>query len=76
MTFEAPPASLHHLLFGEGGQEAGGGPAFLVGGLRQSGPDQLDAGQPQFAEQQVDAGGVDLVGRIHAASPTAAAIWS
>ena len=76
MPFEATPASLHHLLFGEGGQEAGGGPALLVGGRRQGGPDQLDAGQPQFAEQQVDAGGVDLVGRFHAASPTVAAIWS
>ena len=76
MTFEATAASFHHLLFGKSGQEAGGRPAFLVRGLRQSGPDQLDAGQPQFAEQQFDAGGVDLVGRIHAASPTVAAIWS
>ena len=60
MTFESPLASLHYLLFGEGGQEAGGGPALLVGCRRQGGPDQLDAGQSQFAEQQVDAGGVDL----------------
>jgi hypothetical protein len=27
-------------------------------------------------EQHSAAGGVDLVGRIHAASPTVAAIWS
>jgi hypothetical protein len=76
MTFEATPASLHHLLFGEGGQEAGGRPALFVGRFRQSGPDQLDAGQAQFAEQQVDAGGVDCVGRFHAASPIVMAIWS
>jgi hypothetical protein len=46
MTFEAAAASLYHLLFGEPGQEASGGPAFLVGGCRQGSPDQLDAGQP------------------------------
>ena len=76
MAFEAPPAPLHHLLFGKRGQEPGGGPALLVGGLREGGPDELDAGQAQFAEQQVDAGGVDFVGRFHAASPIVAAISS
>jgi hypothetical protein len=50
-------ASLHHLLFGKRGQEPGGGPTLLVGGLRQGGPDEFDAGQVQFTEQQVDAGG-------------------
>ena len=55
-------------------RNCGGGPAFLVGGRRQGGPDQLDAGQSQLAEQQVDASGVDLVGRLHAASPTLVAI--
>ena len=74
MPFEAAAVSLHHLLFGEGRQELGGGPAFLVGGRRQGGPDQLDARQSQLAEQQVDASGVDLVGRLHAASPTLVAI--
>jgi len=44
VTFEATPASLHHLLFGERGQEAGCRPAFLVGGLRQGGPDHLMPG--------------------------------
>ena len=37
-------------------------------------PDQFGAGQSQLAEQQVDAGGVDLDGRLHAASPTLVAI--
>jgi hypothetical protein len=39
VTLEPSPASLHHFLFGERGQEAGGGPAFLVGRRRQRGPD-------------------------------------
>jgi hypothetical protein len=60
MTFEAAPASLHHLLFGGRSQEAGGGPVFLVGGLRQGKPKKFDPGPTQFAEQQVDAGRVDL----------------
>ena len=30
----------------------------------------------EFAEQQFETGCVDLDGRVHAASPTAAAIWS
>ena len=78
MPFEATAAPLlHHLLFREGCQEAGGGPAFFVGGRRQGGPDQLDAGQPQFAEQQVDAGGVDLfVFAFMLLLPKVAAIWS
>ena len=76
MAFEAPALPLHDLLLAERGQEAGGGPALLVRRRRQSGPDHLDAGQPQFAEHQLDAGGVDLVDRIHAAAPMFVAIWS
>ena len=71
---EAATVAFGDLVLGEHGQEAGGGPAFLVSGRRQGGPDQLDAGQSQLAKQQVDAGGVDLVGRLHAASPTLVAI--
>jgi hypothetical protein len=65
-----------HVAAGLQSEEAGGGPALLVGGLRQGGPDELDAGQAQLAEQQVDAGGVDFVDRFHAASPIVAAISS
>ena len=74
MTFEATPTPLHHLLFGESREETGGGPAFLVGGRRQRGPDQLDARQPQLTQSQVDARGVDLTVGVHAASPWLAAI--
>ena len=76
MAFEAPSVSLRDLLFAERGQEAGGGPALLVGRRRQRDPGQLDAGQSQLAQHQFDAGGVDLVGRVHAASPASMAIWS
>ena len=74
MPFEASAATLGHLVFGEGRKEAGGGPAFLVGDLRQLGPDQLDPGQAQLGEQQFDARGIDLVGRLHAALPRLSAI--
>jgi hypothetical protein len=76
MTLETASASFHHLLLGESGKEAGGGPAFLVSGRRKGRPNQLDAGQTQFSEQQVNARGVDLVGRFHAASPRVATISS
>jgi hypothetical protein len=76
MAFETSPIPFRHLLFAERGQKAGGGPALLVGGRRQGGPDQFDAGQSQLAEHQLDTGGVDLVDRVHAASPTLATIWS
>jgi hypothetical protein len=75
MALEAPAVALHDLLLAERGQEAGGGPALLVGGRSQRRPGQFDARQSQLAEHQLDAGGVDLVARVHAASP-ALAIWS
>jgi hypothetical protein len=55
-------------VLGEGGEEAGGGPALLVGAHREGGPTLLDGGQPQVGEDEVEAGGVDGLG--HAASPT------
>ena len=57
IPLEAASASLDHLLFGESGEEASGGPAFLVGGRGESSPDKPDAGKTQLAEQQVDASG-------------------
>ena len=47
IPLEAASASLDHLLFGESGQEASGGPAFLVGGRGESSPDKPDAGKTQ-----------------------------
>ena len=70
MALEAAAAALDHLLFGQRGEEAGGGPALFVGRRGERGPDELDARQPQLAQQKVDASGVDFsLGRSHAASP-------
>ena len=69
MTFDAAPGALGHLVLGEGGQEAGRRPSFLVGLGGKVGPDQLDRGEPQFGQKQLDAGGVDGIGRPHAAPP-------
>ena len=61
MALDAAPAALGDLVLGEGGQEAGGWPALLVGARGELGPDQLDGGQAQLVEQELDAGGVDGV---------------
>ena len=66
MALDAAAAALGDLVLGERGEEAGGGPAFLVGLLGELGPHQLDGGQAQLGEQQLDAGGVDRIGRRHA----------
>ena len=68
MAFDAAAAALGHLVLGESGEEACGRPAFLVGLGGELGPDQLDGGQPQLGEEQREAGGVDGIGRLHAAS--------
>ena len=38
MALDAAPVALGDLVFGERGEEAGGGPAFLVGALGEGGP--------------------------------------
>jgi hypothetical protein len=69
MAFDAAPGTLGHLVLGEGGQEAGRRPSFLVGLGGKIGPDQFDRRQPQFGQEQLDAGGVDGIGGLHAAPP-------
>ena len=59
MTLHPAPTSIDHLVLGQCGQEAGRRPALLVGLLGELGPHQLDAGQAQLVQQQLDAGGVD-----------------
>ena len=54
-------------MLGERGEEAGCGPAFLIGLFGEL--RYLDRREPQLVEQQGKAGGVDGVGRRHAASP-------
>lgn len=72
MAFDATAAAFGDLVLGDGGEEAGRRPAFLVGLLGKLRPQHLDGGQPQLVEQQIDARGVDCVRRAHAASP----IWA
>ena len=69
MAFDAPTAALGHLMLGQGGKETRRRPTLLVGLSGEIGPDQLDRGQAQLGEQQFDAGGVDGIGRLHAAPP-------
>ena len=65
----AATIALGHLVLGEGGEEAGGGPALLVGAARRTPARScLIAGQAQFAEQKLEAGGVDRRS-LHAAAP-------
>ena len=81
MTGDAPPGTLGELVLSEGGEEAGGRPAFLVGTLGEARPDVGDRRQAQVAEQQAEAGGVDGIGGVrgrgavgHAASPSTVSV--
>ena len=66
MAFDAAPATVGHLVLGERRKEAGRRPAFLVGLFRELGPHQLEGRQAQLAQQELDAGGINGVGRRHA----------
>ena len=52
MSRETAPVAFGDLVFGEGGEEARGGPAFLVRPLGEGGPTLLDRGQPEVVEHQ------------------------
>ena len=71
MALDAAAVAFGDLVFGERGEEAGGGPSFLVGPLGEARPALLDRGQPQLVEDQGEPGGVDALGHAagHAASP-------
>ena len=71
MAREAAAVTLGDLVLGEPGEEARGGPAFLVRPLGKARPILLDRGQAEIVEQQREPGGVDARG--HAATPTC---WS
>ena len=76
MALDAAAGAFGDLVFCERGQEAGGGPALLVGALGEAGPDVLDARQAQVAEQEAEAGLVDRVRRGHAETPSTGAAAS
>jgi hypothetical protein len=73
MALDAAALTLGEFVLGEGHEEAGGGPAFLVGAFGEAGPDVPDGGQAQLAEQQAEARLVDRIGRAHAGAPSAEA---
>ena len=76
MALDAAAGALGELVLGQGGEEAGGGPALLVGALGEAGPDVLDRRQAQLAQQEAEAGLVDGIGRGHAGAPSAGAAVS
>jgi len=68
MTREAPAIALGDLVLGERGEEACGGPTFLIRPLGEVRPILLDRGQSEVVEHQRQPGRVDALG--HAASPS------
>ena len=69
MALDAALISFCQLVFGDRGEEAGGGPAFLVGLFGELRPHDLDGRQAQLVEEQAQFCGVDGVVRLHGASP-------
>jgi hypothetical protein len=69
MAFDAASTALGRLMLGKRRQEARRRPALLVGLSGEISPDQLDGRKSQLDQQQREAGGVDGVGRLHAAPP-------
>ena len=62
VALDATAYALGDLVLGQGGEEAGGGPALLVGALGEARPDGLDCRQAEIAEQEAETRGVDGVG--------------
>jgi hypothetical protein len=70
VPLDAAPVALGDLVFAQRRQEAGRRPAFLVGLVGEPGPQELDRRQAEFRQHQLQAGGIDGIGGLHAASPT------
>src|SRR5512134_3519416 len=69
MAFDPPAAPFGEFVFGDGGEEACGGPSFLVRLFSDLRPHQLDGGQAQLVEQEADARAIDGLGGLHATAP-------
>ena len=61
MAREAAAVAFGDLVLGERGEEARGGPAFLVRPLGKARPILLDRGQTEVVEHQREPGGVDAL---------------
>jgi hypothetical protein len=66
---DAAVGALGDLVLGKGGEEAGGGPALLIGTGGELRPNELDSGQAEVVERQRQPAGVDRRRGGHAASP-------
>ena len=66
IALNAPEITLGDFMLGERGQEAGGGPAFLVGLPGKVWPVHLDGGKAELVEEQGQPGAVNALG--HAAA--------
>src|SRR5487761_1915580 len=74
MSLDPAAVAFGEFMLGDCREEAGGGPAFLVGGLGKLRPQRLDRRQAQFVEEQAQPRSVDgrafrTGDRVHAASP-------
>ena len=69
MALDAPPIAFGQFVFRDRGEEAGGGPAFLVGLFGELRPHDFDGRQAQFVEEQAEPCGIDGAVHLHAASP-------
>ena len=68
MPLDAAATAVGDLVFGECRQKAGGRPTLLVRTCGESGPHQLHGGQAQLAQQEFDAGSVNGIVPLHAAT--------
>ncbi len=69
MALDAAAIALGEFVFGDGGEETGRGPAFLIGLFGEFGPYELDGRKTQFVEKDAKLGGIDGAVRLHATSP-------
>ncbi len=70
MTLDAPAIAFGDLVFGEGGEEAGGGPSLLVGRAARSGQTSLMAGRRSSLRRRRQRAAASIGAAFaHAASP-------
>jgi hypothetical protein len=70
VTLDATAVTVGNFMFSQHGHEPGSGPAFLVRLCSELGPHGFNGRQAELGEQQLDAGGIDGIGRFHAKPPS------
>ena len=80
VAFDAAPGAFGEFVFGERGQEAGGGPALGVGAFAERAPQLFHGGEAELREHQLQGDGVRRGGgRLvlgHANPPVSSLYWS